>query len=605
MARVNAFRELLDLLAADADGEQLTRLAAARAPGMAPAEAAEWAAATEAALAVRHTLVEHQRREAELSALVDTASDLARLRDPDAVLRSIVHRARILLGVDVSYLSLNDDSGGQTYMRVTEGSVSALFQELSLGFAEGLGGLVAQTARPYATPDYFADTRFKHTHSIDTAVHEEGLVSIIGVPLTLGSRVIGVLYAADRAPRTFSRAEVALLSSLADHAAVAIDNAELLAETRRVNSDIRRASEVHDRLTALVLRGADVLDVVSAVAQVLSGGIALFDAAGVLLASVGASAEPPSEMVVRAQSSGRAVSNGDVWVCAALAGPELLGSLVLTGRVTLPDADRLLFERAGLVTALLLLLRRSVAHAEEQVRGELLTDLLTGRSPSTLVARGRRLGVDLTVPYTVFIAHADGVSRGRLAAAAAGNAALVGVYAEQVVLLAPGNDTENDTDSDPDKLARTLAGAVGCPVTVGAAGPATGPAELAAAHAEAGRCLNALRALGQTGKGASLAGLGFVGVLLGDRADVDGFLRATLGPVLDYDRRRGTELVRTLRSYFDCGGSLTRAKDVLHVHVNTVVQRLDRIASLLGEDWQSPDRALEIHLALRVLAVRS
>lgn len=597
MSPVNAFRELLDLLASGADGERLTRLAAARAPGMSADEATEWEAATEAALRIRHTLVEHQRRAAELSALVDTASDLARLRDPEAVLRSIVHRARMLLGADVSYLSMNDDSGGQTYMRVTEGSVSALFQQLSLGFAEGLGGLVAQSARPYATPDYFSDSRFKHTKPIDTAVREEGLVSIIGVPLTLGSRVIGVLYAADRAPRTFSRAEVALLSSLADHAAVAIDNAELLAKTQRANSDIRRATEVHDRLTGLVLRGADVLEVASAVAKALSGGIALFDASGELLASVGADVPHPADAVARAQSSGRSASNGDVWVCAAVAGPELLGSLVLTGRPGLPEADRLLFEAAGLVTALLLLLRRSVAQAEEQVRGELLADLLTGRSPGTLLARGRRLGVDLTIPYTVLVAHADGVSRGRLAAAAAGHAALVGVYAEQVVLLAE--------DADPDKLARTLSGVVGCPVTVGAAGPATGSTELAAAHAEAGRCLTALRALGQAGKGASLAGLGFVGVLLGDRADVDGFLRTTLGPVLDYDARRGTELVRTLRTYFDCGGSLTRAKDVLHVHVNTVVQRLDRIASLLGDDWQSPDRALEIHLALRVLAVRS
>ena len=34
--------------------------------------------------------------------------------------------------------------------------------------------------------------------------------------------------------------------------------------------------------------------------------------------------------------------------------------------------------------------------------------------------------------------------------------------------------------------------------------------------------------------------------------------------------------------------------------MNTVVQRLDRIASLLGEDWQQPDRALEIQIALRL-----
>ena len=73
-----------------------------------------------------------------------------------------------------------------------------------------------------------------------------------------------------------------------------------------------------------------------------------------------------------------------------------------------------------------------------------------------------------------------------------------------------------------------------------------------------------------------------------------------VGPVLDYDERRGTELVATLRAYFANGSQLARTKDVLHVHVNTVVQRLERVASLLGEDWQAPDRALEIQLALRL-----
>ena len=120
-----------------------------------------------------------RRREAELAALFETASELAGMRDPDAVLRSIVRRARTLLGTDVSYLSMNDPAG--TYMRVTDGSFSPLFQKVRLGLGEGLGGLVAQTARPYATSDYFGDARFNHTRPIDSAVKDEGLVAILGV----------------------------------------------------------------------------------------------------------------------------------------------------------------------------------------------------------------------------------------------------------------------------------------------------------------------------------------------------------------------------------------------------------------------------------------
>lgn len=610
----DAVRTLLDLLARGASGDQLAQVAAtARASGLDGADLARIEQATENALRVRHTVAEHRRREAELTALFDTASDLARLRDTDAVLRSIVHRARMLLGVDVSYLSMNDEVAGRTYMRVTDGSVSALFQQVTLAMGEGLGGLVAQTARPYATRDYFADERFRHTNPIDTSVRDEGLVAILGVPLLLGSKVIGVLYAADRTPRDFAAEEVALLASLADHAAIAIDNAHLLDETRLALSDLnsanetisahnaamRRAEEAHDKLMDVVLRGGDVPDVAAAVAEVLRGGIAVYDAAGVELARVGAgSARLSAKAVGKSRSSGRAVSTQDNWVCAVHAGQELLGSLVLTGRPGLEDADRRLFERAGVVTALLLMLRRSVAQAEDEVRGELLTDLLTApdRNPGALLARGRRLGVDLTEPHAVLVATADQVPRRRLALAAARYGALVGVHADQVVVLS--------RESAPGKLAARMATVLGSTldtdVTVGAAGPVAGVSALVEAHAEAARCLRSLLALGRSGQGGSMADLGFVGLLLGEATDLDAYVRSTLGPVLDYDARRGTELLRTLRAYFATGSNLTKAKDVLHVHVNTVVQRMERIGSLLGEDWQTPERSLEIQLALRL-----
>lgn len=620
---------LLDLLAEGASPEELSGVAAtARASGLGGDALAAVDRAVAAALRVRRTVTAHRRREAELTALFDTAGDLAALRDTDAVLRSIVHRARMLLGVDVSYLSLNDEHAGKTYVRVTDGSVSALFQQVQLGMGEGLGGLVAQTARPYASRDYFADTRFNHTGPIDSSVRDEGLTAILGVPLALGSRVIGVLYAADRTTRDFTPDEVALLSSLADHAAIAIDTARLLDSTRAALAELntahttisghvsalRQAAEAHDKLMDLVLRGGDLDEVAGALASVLGGGIAVFDAGGAELARVGDPCGPfPVEASgravlveatgraaaqVAAQASGRAAAVERAWVCAVQAGPEVLGSLVLSGRTDLGDAERRLFERAGVVTALLLLLRRSVAAAEDEVRGELLSDLLTAptRNPSGLAARGARLGVDLSAPHMVLVCASE-VPRRRLATAASRYGGLVGVHAEQVVVLAPG-------PVHPARVATDLGTAVDAPVTVGAAGPATGIPELAAAHAEAARCVRSLLALDRTGDGATTADLGFIGLLLGDTRDLTAHVDSVLGPVLDYDSRRGTDLLGTLTAYFDSGASLARAKDLLHVHVNTVVQRLDRVATLLGEDWQDPRRALEIQLALRLHRLR-
>ncbi|MFJ6793646.1 helix-turn-helix domain-containing protein [Streptomyces sp. NPDC091268] len=615
-----AQRHLLELLADGAPVEDFARPAeTARAAGAPAPELAAITEATQVALRIRRTLSQHRRREAELAALFDTAGDLAALRDLDAVLRAITHRAKLLLGTDVTYLSLNDDEAGDTYMRVTDGCVSAAFQQVRLGMGEGLGGLVAETARPYTTGDYRDDPRFKHTTAIDSAVIEEGLHAILGVPLRLGTRVIGVLYAADRSARTFSPDEVALLSSLADHAAIAIDSARLMDETRTAlvdlnrasqtieahNRAIRRAEEAHDKLTDLVLRGGDLTDVATAIGTVLLGGTLIHDADGTELARAGADPQPPpAQAVAASRTGGRAVPVDGTWVCAVLAGQELLGSIALTGRPDLGEADRRLFERASVVTALLLLLRRSVAETEDRIRGELLGELLTGAAdPATLCDRARRLKVNLTQPHSVFVLHAAAVSRTRLLAAAARTAharhGLAGLHHDEVVLVCPCDGPSAGAAHLADDLGKALA----APVTVAAAGPATGPEQYAHAHAEARRCLSALRALGREGTGAALADLGFVGVLLADQTDLRGYVHQTLGPVLEYDAKRGTDLVHTLRVYFASGMNQTKTRESLHVHINTVVQRLDRLGRLLGRDWQRPDRALEIQLALRIAQV--
>ena len=154
------------------------------------------------ALQVRAVTDLRRRREQELEALVETAQDLATMDDPALVLEAIVLRARTLLGTDLAYLTLYDEEAGDTFMRATSGSISSAFQQVRLELGAGLGGLVASTHRPYWTSDYFADDRFRHTSPIDTAVGDEGIVGICGTPLLVKDEFVGVLFAANRSPRT-------------------------------------------------------------------------------------------------------------------------------------------------------------------------------------------------------------------------------------------------------------------------------------------------------------------------------------------------------------------------------------------------------------------
>ncbi|ADB77376.1 helix-turn-helix domain-containing protein [Geodermatophilus obscurus] len=571
------------------------------------------------ALQVRDAFAARRRRESELAALFDTAGDLAALRSVDDVLTAIVRRARQLLGTDVSYLTLHDDARGDTYMRVTDGSVSARFQSLRLPMGAGLGGLVAQTAAPYATARYFADPRFQHTDDINGGVAEEGLVAILGVPLVRGSRVIGVLFAADRNERLYDRSEVSLLGSLAAHAAIALDNARLLEETRTAleelstatrelrahTTSVERAAGAHDRFIDIVLRGGGVEDVAAAVTEALGGRITILDEHGRGTPSPASDDDlppDPAAALTLARSTGRTVRDGSWWTAAVTVGAELLGGLVLHRDDELSDSDQRILERAALVTSLLLLIRRTASEAESRVRGELLEELLGPalRDPDGLRERARRLGADLDRPHAVVVVLVEERSRSRALAAATHLAAvrggLAGLNDGRVVLCLPGQEP----GAAAAQVCRELGTAVGRPVTAGGAGPAQGPAAVAPAHVEAQRCASTLVALGRAGQAASADELGFVGLLVGEGRDVRGFVTVTLGPVLDYDERRGTDLVGTLRAWFDAGGSPARAAEALQVHVNTVTQRLERVGRLLGRGWSAPERALEVHLALRL-----
>ena len=60
----------------------------------------------------------------------------------------------------------------------------------------------------------------------------------------------------------------------------------------------------------------------------------------------------------------------------------------------------------------------------------------------------------------------------------------------------------------------------------------------------------------------------------------------------------------TVAAWFAHGGRLRDTAEVLHVHPNTVSQRLERVADLLGGDWRDPARSLDLQLALRMHALR-
>ncbi len=77
------------------------------------------------------------------------------------------------------------------------------------------------------------------------------------------------------------------------------------------------------------------------------------------------------------------------------------------------------------------------------------------------------------------------------------------------------------------------------------------------------------------------------------------FARRHLGALAEHDRRRGGELVQTLRAYLEEGEQQAAARR-LKVHPNTLRYRLDRIGEIIDVDLADPETRLNLAVALRV-----
>ncbi|MNE36210.1 Purine catabolism regulatory protein [compost metagenome] len=86
---------------------------------------------------------------------------------------------------------------------------------------------------------------------------------------------------------------------------------------------------------------------------------------------------------------------------------------------------------------------------------------------------------------------------------------------------------------------------------------------------------------------------------LNDGKTLENFIRSYLGPLIDYDQSKGSELLLTLRVFLDHDGSKQIAARNLFIVRQSLYYRLDKITELLGEDFMLPENRISIQVALR------
>lgn len=440
--------------------------------------------------------------------------------------------------------------------------------------------------------------------------HEQGYRALVSVPLRRSGAVVGALNGYRAQPHRFDSAEIGLVTTLATQVAIALGTAQLRAREQDTIRELRRAEEVHTLLTATALRGEGVLGVAAGLHRLLGRAVVIDDVYGDTLAAAGAQTHPPSSarpmIDAQAESSDTSV---------ILDGEVVARIKVDAAPDTLSRLDVRAIEHAAVVCALELLRERTAAEVEQRLRGSLVTDLLDADISDTdsLMQRARRLGWDLSGDHMLIavrsvepassgppVAERVRATADRLARRFSPRPLIAIHRGDLLVLWAAGTRGEHATDfaaqlvNSPDETVKSVA----------AVAPAAPVQQLSEIYPTVRGALD-LAVDGPAATVVDLHDLQIEHLLLQlDKPErLRAFASSVLGPALDYDARHATELLRTARVLLDHDMDRTATAAALHLHPNTVAQRMRRLEDLAGVRLARPRDLLRISAALSVARI--
>ncbi|MDT4946542.1 MAG: hypothetical protein QOH14_3275 [Pseudonocardiales bacterium] len=442
-------------------------------------------------------------------------------------------------------------------------------------------------------------------------------------------RVFGHLVAA--AEREPTEHEHFLLTTLVQQTSAALSNATMYHEAtdsaerfRALNdertavngrlqvtiADLERQTRTHELLGHASASGG-IAGLVEALYEVTGLGAAAEDQFGNLRAWAGpdGTASPRKPSIGRlaeirrriAAANGRPIRAGGRLVVWAKPGPDVLGSVsLLDPHHRAGGYEVFALEHASTLLAMELAHQRGVAELELRLRRELLDELLEGRDSASAYARAAAVGHDLRGPHHVISLRWR--RGGERATSEATERALTRLGSSWLLTRRNGRCVVIIRDpQDAGQLFDAIADQLGQEGSLGVGTTYDSPAQLPESYDESVRALTIREASRSPDGVTSFSDLGIYRILGTPETndDVAAFVEQWLGPLLAYDTRRKTDLVRTLAQYLDCGGNYDQTAQALVIHRSTLRYRLRRIRDLAGLDLNDVDSRLNVHLATR------
>ncbi len=175
----------------------------------------------------------------ELVAVYEIGQSLCSIHDLDRLLQFAMERVVTLLEVEASSVILLDEERRELYFKVADDTrlgVEGRLREVRFPADQGIAGWVVREGVPIVVPDVYQDPRWYRGVDAQTGTKTQSLLCI---PLRARDRILGVLTAINKRDRPFIQEDVRLLTPLASHLAIAIDNGRLIEALRAARERLR------------------------------------------------------------------------------------------------------------------------------------------------------------------------------------------------------------------------------------------------------------------------------------------------------------------------------------------------------------------------------
>ena len=172
------------------------------------------------------------------------------------ILKLIVTVTAEVMNSRICTLMLLDEKKQHLVIRATQSISNDYISKNPLKKSEGIVWKVVETNKPIVVPDVLKESDYKYK---DVA-EKEGLVSLLCVPMAVKNRAIGALNCYTSKLHKFSKTEINVLTSVANQAAIAIENTELMVKTRVIQEELE-TRKVVERAKGILMREEGLTEV--------------------------------------------------------------------------------------------------------------------------------------------------------------------------------------------------------------------------------------------------------------------------------------------------------------------------------------------------------